>query len=163
MTCHTCRCPGKFFAEAEVALIALLLLSEYNAELSSTDIMHDTNQQAKNRGTTLDSLEMQRSGNNQADCNGQAVSKSSSCRSAVNTPGEHASGHKHINKDRTDQESSCSHDKTLACACRASTDTQVSREEQSRHCTGTDALPLPELRRQVGVRWPQSDLFIYFC
>ena len=37
MDAHPCRCPGRFFAEAEVALVALILLSKCMALPKSTE------------------------------------------------------------------------------------------------------------------------------
>ena len=152
-----CRCPGKFFAEAEVALIALLLLSRYRPGLrpvesiaeSRGDVICDgmsreqpclSAKQPEHRDTALAPMPASLSAVDPNTAAGLGSAKSG---------GSEAGWAERTAEAEQARRASKANGQTLA-------------DQEAKHTSGFDAmtLPLPELRRQVGVRWPQRDIQI---
>ena len=185
-----CRCPGKFLAEAEVALISLLLLSEHRVGLSTAESPRDNEKVATHSGmASCGSRDGHSLAAIQQDCwgtaepdreqtgaqlscciemgpslvrdDGVSAMPASSCNHASETlmchsvaelqqstamsPGTSVPG-----------DSSCHEQAMHKCKmCR-----QMLNEEERSSTEGRLGLPLPELRRQVGIRWPQHDMLV---
>ena len=180
------RCPGKFFAEAEVALIALLLLSEHRAEMSGAEGCHDDAKQTHRHGiASCDSSEERtalRHGYGDS-CNGQHQEKQSGiqCGDTLGAGSDTGvrdapSGGSYVeaeacagSADSCDGSATSSPARGVSMkACHCSRNGELpckacsQRQERESHTgkASLPVLPMPELRRQVGVRWPQHDLLI---
>ena len=183
------RCPGKFFAEAEVALITLLLLSEHRAEMSGAEGCHDDAKQTHRHGiASCESSEGRTAlrhkydgnchGKHQEKQNGIQVSNASGAGSDMSLPGvrgkssrgsyaeavactgsaEPCDGHAASSAERGVSMKACHCSRNAELPCKAC----GQQQEQESHIgrMSLPVLPMPELRRQVGVRWPQHDLLI---
>lgn len=183
------RCPGKFLAEAEVALIALLLLSEYRAEISGAEGCHDDAKQTRRHGiASCESSEGRIAlrhgydgnchGMHQEEQSGIQLSDTSGAESDTALPGvrgkssrgsyaeavartgsaEPCDGHAASSAERGVSMKACHCSRNAELPCKAC----GQRQEQECHKgrVSLPVLPMPELRRQVGVRWPQHDLLI---
>ena len=176
-----CRCPGKFFAEAEVALIAVLLLSRYRAEISGTDSTCDSGRGATCSGNTRDGpclvdkqQEYKGSRKPHGERNGayllSAGARSgsfregsvnalsaSSCTEDAQTPAYLGSAVPWHSKAEPPESFAVS---AVTRYIRKWCCQKDNQEGSSGPVRGPGSLPLPELRRQVGVRWPQHDVLI---
>ena len=181
MDARSCRCPGRFFAEAEVALVALILLSRCTALPTTTEPAENSLQQ---RAEALaDSSACHQLGNREAlQSILSRLHDSSSSVAGMQRSAGHSSAFRQGEQERTSQCrtaapaghgtcTSLSGEASLSEPAGASRrqDRQTSRSERCmqepacrrgsfKHREEHIALPLPELRRQVGIRWPQQDL-----
>ena len=185
----SCRCPGKFFAEAEVALIALLLLSEHRAEMSGAEGCHDDAKQTHRHGiATCKSSEGRTALQHKYDgnCHGKHQEKQSGIQlgdtsgagSDMSLPGvrDMCSGGSYVEAEACAGSAEPCHGNATssaprgfskkACHCSRSGELPCKacgqQQERESHTgkASCPVLPMPELRRQVGVRWPQHDLLI---
>ena len=178
---HSCRCPGRFFAEAEVALVAMILLSKCTplpaGALSQERFLRQgaevlAGSSACHQLESRAALQSAETGLHDSTSSAAAMQHSAGCKSSLHQvcrPPSHAT-------DAYTGEEECTYlpGETGASAAGVPPvilDGPTSRYERGVHkpfcrqglCKHQEvhiALPLPELRRQVGIRWPQQDLSV---
>lgn len=187
-----CRCPGKFFAEAEVALIALLLLSEHRVQLSPAGGKCDRGVNATCcstaecsclAGPSLMAIQQDWKGNHtyQQEQDGaelsSCVEEASSLTRGYGSSARPASSCKHASQTALCHSASIAEAQhsistrpgcffpgyssiaqQAVCSCKLCC--QMLKQEERSNADCSPGLPLPELRRQVGIRWPQHDVLV---
>ena len=179
----TCRCPGKFFAEAEVALIALLLLARYGPELRPAESVSggggNVSRFSTSRNEQCLSAEQQEHKGVEACQSEHSVASLGTCPGATSAARDSGLG------AMSAAASACAVDSDTSvggakpwyplagltersaraeqaeCSGRLCGQTLADQDSNDRECSpDIPVLPSPELRRQVGVRWPQHDILI---
>ena len=176
-----CRCPGRFFAEAEVALVALILLSKCTAQRNTTEPEETLSEQRaealagssachqlENEGELRSMLSelhdssssvagMQHSASySSAFCQG-GQARTSHCEMAANAGGGTCIHH-HGEASISEAVGASKKQDGQTSRCERCMHEPACRRGSCKHGEEHIGLPLPELRRQVGIRWPQQNL-----
>ncbi len=183
MGLETCRCPGKFFAEAEVALIALLLLSRCSLELRPAESISGSKRDVSCCSTSRNEqcllAEQQEHKGVEACLPEHSVASLGRCPGATLATRDSGLGAMSAAASSCAVDSGTSAGGAKPWYPQAGLTEGSARAEQAR-CSGRPCgqmlpdqdskcsecspeipvLPSPELRRQVGVRWPQHDILI---
>ena len=182
-----CRCPGRFLAEAEVALIALLLLSRYRPELRPAESTPDSGEDVICHGASrakprlsAKQQEHRGMGRSAREHNGASLgthvgaesvsfreggsSAMSAAASSCPSDSGPSAAQSSANSWRSEEGvlGSSAQGKQARRSDMLCSQTLIDHEEKSSAECSPEilVLPLPELRRQVGVRWPQHDINI---